>query len=89
MPFYEFQCPECGRGETHPLPWAKLAEAAFYCEECCVKLVRRFSVVRTLMYRTAAELAEMALRGETTVPGLTAKESRETAAGMARDRKRR
>lgn len=89
MSFYLFKCNDCCNERTLNMPFAELEEDV-WCdvETCDGEMLRVYTVPSIINYRSAGELAERALRGEETVPGMTREESMATAAQMAQDRRR-
>ena len=88
MPYYRFVCPSCCHELTRHFTMAAVGEAKVICIECGATMHQLYSPPTIINYRSGAELAERALRGEETVPGMTRQESMATAAQMARDRRR-
>ena len=86
MPQYLFGCAPCGGVLTLTFPASAVGEASPLCG-CGRVLVRHYTPPTIINYRSGTELAERALRGEETVPGLTREETMATAAQMAKDRK--
>lgn len=84
--FYLFGCRACGRTRTINIPMALIGTFKASCA-CGSSMGRVYTPPTIINYRSSGELAERALRGEETVPGLTREESMATAAQMAKDRK--
>lgn len=87
MPYYFFVCTDCCEVRQIHFTMAAVGEAKVMCG-CGRRMHRRYTSPMVISCKSAAELAERALRGEETVPGLTREDSMATAAQMARDRKR-
>ncbi len=87
MPHYVFVCTDCCEQLEEHFTMATISDAVIMCG-CGRKMRQVYSPPTIINYRNAAELAERALRGEETVPGLTREESMATAKQMAIDGKR-
>ena len=88
--FYLFKCEQCCNERTLNVPFIELGALEPLCDVtgCDSYMVRVYTAPTIINYRSSGELAERALRGEETVPGLTREQSMATAAQMAKDRKR-